>query len=198
MADSHSALVALAQTRRSDPALVSLLAAGAARIRSQAQVEAEVLRQEANRLRREARRDLHSAKAEFEGAYQRLAVIRGFEINGELKTAALRAASSELAKSRRSLHEAAKNVEAAVSAARKLEARAEVVVRRAAARPEVTAFEALSIAPGHDGRGSGHANRSLGGRRCSRRPRHDTQAARHAPEGMQAPAYVRAEGSHGM
>ena len=146
MTDSHGALVALAGARRSDPILVSLLAAGAARIKAQAQVEAEALRQEAKRLRHDALVELRSAKSEFEAAQQRLTAIRGLEITSELKAVALRAASLELARTRGALRAAAESVEATVSAARELNARAETVLRHAAARPEVAAWVGITSA----------------------------------------------------
>jgi hypothetical protein len=65
------------------------------------------------------------------------------ELKEPLKTAALQAASRDLASSRRSLHRAADAVEAAVADARSTEDQAATVARRLATCPEVVAFEAL-------------------------------------------------------
>jgi hypothetical protein len=143
MPDPRNALVALVHARRGDAALGSALAGAAGRITAEAQARVRALRREARRLRLEAWRDLHSAKSDFEASRQRAAVIPSMELDEPLKTAALQAASRDLAVSRRSLGKAADAVETAVAAARSAEAQAEMVAERVAACPEVVAFDAL-------------------------------------------------------
>ena len=143
MSDPRNARVALVQARRGDATLGFALAAAAGRITAEAQTRARALRHEARRIRRQAWRDLHSAKSDFEASHRRAAVIRSMELDEPLKTAALQAASRDLAGSRRSLGKAADAVETAVAAAKSAEAQAEMVAERVAARPEVIAFEAL-------------------------------------------------------
>ena len=144
MSDSHDALVALVQARRDDAALVSLLATAAGRVSAEAQEQASALRQEARRLRHQAWRDLQSAKSDFAAARQRAAAIQTHELDDEVKAAAIRAASRELAMTRKSLRNAADAIEAAVSAARLAEAQAETVVRRASACPEVATWRSVT------------------------------------------------------
>lgn len=143
MSDPRNALAALVHARRGDSALGSTLAAAAGRITAEAQERERALRCEARRLRRRAWRDLHSAKSDFEASRQRAAVIHSMELDGPLKTAALQAASRDLAGSRRSLGKAADAVEIAVAAARSAEAQAKIVAERVAACPEVVALEVL-------------------------------------------------------
>lgn len=143
VSDPPNALVALVRARRGDAALGAALAAAAGRIAAEGQDQVRGLRCEARCLRRDARRDLHSAMSDFEASRQRATVIHSMELDEPLKTAALQAASRDLAGSRRSLGKAADAVETAVAAARSAEVQAERVAERVAARPEVVAFEVL-------------------------------------------------------
>jgi hypothetical protein len=150
MDHTQHALVSLVDDRRGDRTLTSLLSAAASRITAEARDQAMALREEARRLRRQAWNELQSARAEFEASRHRTMVIRGLELDGELKAAAIRAAAQDLARARQSLRRAADGVEKAVRAARLAESQAERVVGRATARPEVVALKALrdSLDPG--------------------------------------------------
>jgi hypothetical protein len=143
VSDPPNALVALVRARRGDAALGSALAAATGRISAEGQDQVRAFRCEARRLRRDARRDLESAKSDFEASRHRAAVIRIMELKEPLKTAALQAASRDLASSRQSLRRAADAVEAAVADARSAEAQADMVAAQVAALPEVVAFEVL-------------------------------------------------------
>ncbi len=149
MDHSQHALVALVDARRGDRTLASLLSAAASRITAEARDQAMALREEARRLRRQAWNELQSARAEFEASGHRTMVIRGLELDGELKAAAIRAAAQDLARARQSLRRAADGVEEAVCAARLAESQAERAVVRAATRPEVVALKALQDSLDH-------------------------------------------------
>lgn len=143
MSDPPNALVALVRARGGDAALGSALAAAAHRITSEAKARVRAHHCEATQLRREAWRDLHSAKADFEASRRRASVIRDMELDEALKTAALRTATRDLARSGRSLRRAAEAAETAVATAKSAEAQAEAVASQVAALPEVVALEAL-------------------------------------------------------
>jgi len=190
MASSHNGLVALVQARQGDATLVSLLATAAGRVTAEAQAQASALRHEAIRLRHDAWRDLQSAKSDFEASRQRTMVIRDLGLDDELKAAAAHAASEDLVRSRKSLRRAAETIEEAVSAARLAESQAEMVVRRAAACPEVLAFEVLRNPSGHFNKREGGNDRTLAsvGRSSPRQPQ--ATAPHPALSGPQAPGPI--------
>lgn len=144
MTEPQTALIAFVRARRGDEVLSALLATAASKRRSQAQAEAAALRQQARQLRQASLQDLRSAKSRFEAADRRMEAIHGLELSDDVRAAALRAASSDLAGCRASLRKAANALEAAVLRARELEAQAEGALRRIAGYPEVAAWEAIT------------------------------------------------------
>ena len=196
MADLHNAIAGLVKARQGDETLVSLLSAAASRVTGEAQERATTLRQEARRLRHQAWRDLLAAKSEFEAALRRTTVIRGLELDDELKMVALRAASRELVRAQHSLRRAACAVEAAVTATQLAEAQAEDVVRRAAACPEVAACETLSLPLGRSTKGERAIDRKPGGGGHSGPLRPQATAPHPARTCIQAPDPVCPDGAH--
>jgi hypothetical protein len=159
MTEPQTALMAFVRARRGDKVLSALLATAADKFRSQAEAESAALRQEARQLRKASLHNLRSAKSRFEAADRRMEAIRSLELADEVRAAAVRAASSDLAGYRASLQKAANAVQAAVSRARELEAQAESTLRRIAAYPEVAAWEAITRPPGEHIESSSLPNR---------------------------------------
>ena len=160
MATSHSALVAVAQARRGDKVLMSSLAAAAGKLRSDAEAQAASMRDQARQLRRHRWAALQAAKVQLNEANGRLTAIQSLELQEEVRAAAIIAARRDISVARRTLREAAQALEAAVSRAQTLEAKAEDVLRSVHSYPEVAAWEAITLPaeqrgvallPGRDG-----------------------------------------------